>query len=45
MTTAACYVSPEGVVFGADSTSTILIENPASPGDPGERARATRDCG
>lgn len=29
MTIAACYVSPEGIVFGADSTSTISI-----PGNP-----------
>lgn len=25
MTIAACYVSPEGIVFGADSTTTVMI--------------------
>lgn len=28
MTIAACYVSAEGVVFGADSTSTLYVESP-----------------
>jgi len=30
VTIAACYLSPEGVVFGADSTSTITISSGAS---------------
>lgn len=28
MTIAACYLSPEGVVFGADSTTTVMVTNP-----------------
>ena len=28
MTIAACYLSSEGVVFGADSTSTMYVEGP-----------------
>ena len=28
MTIAACYLSSEGVVFGADSTSTMFVQNP-----------------
>ena len=27
MTIAACYVSHEGVVFGADSTTTVQVRN------------------
>lgn len=30
MTIAACYVSSEGVVFGADSTSTVFVPSPNS---------------
>lgn len=32
MTIAACYLSAEGVVFGADSTSTMFVAAPAGPG-------------
>src|SRR6266704_4370048 len=28
VTIAACYVSSEGVVFGADSTTTLMVTNP-----------------
>ena len=28
MTIAACYVSAEGVVFGADSTATMFVPGP-----------------
>src|SRR4051812_34432676 len=28
MTIAACYLSSEGVVFGADSTSTMFVQGP-----------------
>ena len=33
MTIAMCYVSPEGVVLGADSTSTNLVNNHAGKED------------
>lgn len=34
VTIAACYLSPEGVVFGADSTTTVLVTGaPARPGE------------
>ena len=33
MTIAACYLSSEGVVFGADSTSTMFVRGPGpAPG-------------
>lgn len=32
MTIAACYLSSEGVVFGADSTSTIFVPGPGGAG-------------
>ena len=31
MTIAACYVSPEGVVLGADSASTYMFAHPTGP--------------
>src|SRR4051794_18376029 len=34
MTIAACYLSREGVVFGADSTTTVVVGNP-NPNNPG----------
>lgn len=34
MTIAACYLSSEGVVFGADSTSTMYVSG-LGPGSPG----------
>ena len=33
MTIAACYVSAEGVVFGADSTSTMYVPRPGLKSD------------
>jgi hypothetical protein len=30
MTIAACYLSAEGIVFGADSTSTVFVPGPSS---------------
>lgn len=32
MTIAACYLSSEGVVLGADSTSTVFVANPSGVG-------------
>jgi hypothetical protein len=32
VTIAACYVSPEGVVLGADSTATFNLDQPGGPG-------------
>ncbi len=32
MTIAACYLSSEGVVLGADSTSTVFVTNPSGVG-------------
>jgi hypothetical protein len=32
MTIAMCYLSPEGVVLGADSTASMLVPVPAMPG-------------
>src|SRR5438128_980256 len=32
MTIAACYLSSEGVVIGADSTSTVFVANPSGVG-------------
>ncbi len=32
MTIAACYLSSEGIVLGADSTSTIFVANPSGVG-------------
>jgi hypothetical protein len=34
MTIAACYLSAEGVVFGADSTTTMFVSG-IGPGAPG----------
>jgi hypothetical protein len=33
VTIAACYLSQEGVVLGADSTTTIFVERPSGVGD------------
>jgi hypothetical protein len=32
MTIAACYLSPEGVVLGADSTTTMFFDQPGTTG-------------
>jgi hypothetical protein len=32
MTIAACYLSPEGIVFGADSTSSMIVPSGSSAG-------------
>ena len=34
MTIAACYLAAEGVVFGADSTTTMFVSG-IGPGTPG----------
>jgi hypothetical protein len=37
MTIAACYLSPEGVVFASDSTTTLRIAGPGGTNTPEER--------